>query len=68
MQGTKLIKMKLFHILSFQTSFLSSQISINNNKSGVKLRPYLVNTLCNIADPVLVALSKESKKQCLFIN
>jgi len=72
MHSIKLIKMKLFFtlllVLSFQLSSFSSTISIDSNKTGVAQRAYLVKTLCKIADPVLVALSKNELKKTMPVE
>ena len=72
MHSIKLIKMKLFFtlllVLGFQLSSFSSTISIDSNKTGVAQRAYLVKTLCKIADPVLVALSKNELKKTMPVE
>ena len=72
MHSIKLIKMKLFFtlllVLSFQLSSFSSTTSIDSNKTGVAQRAYLVKTLCKIADPVLVALSKNELKKTMPVE
>ena len=72
MHSIKLIKMKLFFTLllalGFQLSSFSSTISIDSNKTGVAQRAYLVKTLCKIADPVLVALSKNELKKTMPVE
>ena len=72
MHSIKLIKMKLFFTLLFilgvQLSSSGSTVSIDSNKTGAAQRAYLVKTLCKIADPVLVALSKNELKKTMPVE
>lgn len=72
MRSIKLITMKLFltllMVLGFQINSFSSTISIDTNKTGVVQRAYLIKTLCKIADPVLVALSKNELKKTMPVE
>lgn len=72
MHCTKLNLMKLFIILlltfGFQLRSFSSTSSIDSNKKAIEERAYLVKTLCKIADPVLVALSKNELRKTMPVE
>jgi hypothetical protein len=72
MQRIKLKKMKLVLTLlltfAFQLGSFSTPLRIDSNKTGTAQRAYLVKTLCKIADPVLVALSKHELKKTMPVE
>lgn len=64
--------MKLFIILlltfCFQLRSSGNTNSIDSSKKATEERAYLVKTLCKIADPVLVALSKNELKKTMPVE
>jgi len=72
MHRIKPIRMKLLFVLlmtaGFQFSSYSNTLSIDSNKAGIAERAYLVKSLCKIADPVLVALSKNELKKTMPVE
>jgi hypothetical protein len=72
MQRIKLKKMKLVLTVlltfAFQLGSFGSPLRIDSNKTGTAQRAYLVKTLCKIADPVLVALSKNELKKTMPVE
>lgn len=53
----------LFIVFGLQLNTHAATSAIDSNRVGIAERAYLVRTLCKIADPVLVALSKNELKK-----